>query len=164
MTEHWILNASPIIALASIGGEDWLPALTDRIVVPRAVAEEILAGPKDNAYRLIADVKFTIIDPPPPPPELLAWDLGSGETAVLALAMTEPGWTVILDDGLARKCARSFSICVKGTLAIVVLARQRGLIVAAAEKLRELQARGFRLNDRVVRETLKQSVGEAWDE
>lgn len=36
MAENWNLNASPIIALASIGGEAWLGSLADQIVVSRA--------------------------------------------------------------------------------------------------------------------------------
>jgi predicted nucleic acid-binding protein len=163
MPERWVLNASPIIALASVGSEKLLVSLADRVVVPRVVVTEILAGPKDNAYRLISAAQFEIVDSPLPAPELLTWDLGKGETAVISFAMAEPGWIAILDDGVARKCARSFSIRIKGTLAIVIIAKRRGLIGSAADLLRALRASGFRLDDRVVRETLKQSVGEAWD-
>ena len=44
MPERWVLNASPIIVLARVGQEHLFDALTDEIVVPRAVAEEIEAG------------------------------------------------------------------------------------------------------------------------
>jgi predicted nucleic acid-binding protein len=133
-------------------------------VVPRAVAAEILAGPKDNAHRLISAAKFEIVDSPPPTPELLTWDLGKGETAVISFAMAAPDWIAILDDGVARKCARSFSVQIKGTLAIVILAKRRGLIGSAADLLRALRASGFRLDDRVVSKALERSVGEKWNE
>ena len=69
-------------------------------------------------------------------PEILAWDLGKGETAVLSYALTNPGWTAIIDDRAARKCAMSFSIPIKGTLAVVILAKKHGLVDSAADVLR----------------------------
>jgi len=44
MPERWVLNASPIIVLARVGQEHLFDALTDELVVPRAVAEEIEVG------------------------------------------------------------------------------------------------------------------------
>lgn len=125
MAENWVLNASPLIVLARIGREDLILTQAEKIVVPRAVAKEIEAGPiDDQARRIMASDQLTIVDTPPPPAELLAWDLGSGETAVLSLALAENDWTAILDDAAARKCARSFAVPVKGTLAIVLRAKQ----------------------------------------
>lgn len=163
MPERWVLNASPLIVLARIGHEDLFSALADEVVVPRAVALEIQAGPvEDRARQMLAAGRFTIVDSPPPPAEILAWDLGTGETAVLSFALAEAGWTAILDDALARKCARSFSVPVKGTLAVVLLAKQRGLISSAAEVLRSLRTTGFYLDDQTVRVALSRTVGEEW--
>jgi len=56
MPERWVLNASPIIVLARVEQEHLFGALTDEIVVPRAVAGEIEAGPvNDPARRAITD-------------------------------------------------------------------------------------------------------------
>lgn len=79
----------------------------------------------------------------------LAWDLGAGETAVLAYALAHPGWTAILDDGAARRCAKVFGVPHKGTLGVVLLAKQRGIIPAAREVLERLQANGFRIDRQV---------------
>ena len=86
-----------------------------------------------------------------------------GETAVLSFALAEPGWTVILDHAAARKCARSFGRSFKGTLAIVILAKQRGLVSSAADVLRSLLTVGFRLDEQVVQEALSRTVGETWN-
>jgi len=91
-----------------------------------------------------------------------AWDLGAGETAVLSLAVAEDGWTVILDDAMARKCARSFSRRVKGTLGIILLAQQSGLIPSAAEVIRSLRTTGLHLDDQIIREALARTTGEEW--
>jgi len=163
VSERWILNASPLIVLACIERTDLLLALADELVVPRAVAAEIKAGlASDRARRAIEAGKFDIVDTPLPPAEVLAWDLGAGETAVLSLALAEDGWTVILDDAMARKCARSFSRRVKGTLGIILLAQQRGLIPSAAEVIRSLRATGFHLDDQTIREALARTTGERW--
>jgi predicted nucleic acid-binding protein len=82
---------------------------------------------------------------------------------VLSLAIVEPTWTAILDDAAACECTRSYSLSVKGTLAIVLLAKQRGLIPSAAQIIRELFNAGFRLDDRLIREALTRSVSETWE-
>lgn len=95
-------------------------------------------------------------------PEILAWDLGKGETAVLSYALTNPGWTAIIDDRAARKCAMSFSIPIKGTLAVVILAKKHGLVDSAADVLRSLQAAGIRLDNQMIRDILKKMTNEDW--
>jgi predicted nucleic acid-binding protein len=50
----------------------------------------------------------------------------------------------------------------KGTLAIVILAKQHGLIESAAQVLRALRSAGFRLDDAVIRDALARTVGEQW--
>lgn len=163
MSEHWVANASPLIVLARVGQLGLLAALADEVVIPRAVAAEIQAGPtQDQAYQALTAGQFTIVDTPPPSSELIAWDLGDGETAVLSLAIAEGKWTAILDDAAARKCARSFSVPLKGTLAVVVMAKQKGLIPSAAAVIKALVTGGFRLDDEIVRQTLAQTVDEEW--
>jgi predicted nucleic acid-binding protein len=162
VSERWVLNASPIIVLARVGQEHLFEALADEVVIPRAVAEEIEAGPVDDpARRAIAGGQFTTVDVTPVS-EVLAWDLGAGETAVLSYALEEPGWMVVLDDAAARKCARSFELPLKGTLGVIILAKQRGLIPSAAEVLRSLLRSDFRLEEDVIREALSRTVGESW--
>jgi predicted nucleic acid-binding protein len=163
VNESWVLNASPTIVLARIGLQGVFFDLTQQVLIPQAVAKEIQAGPpEDAAQRFLAEGRISIVPTPPPSSELSAWDLGAGETAVLSYALANPGWIAILDDGAARKCARSFSIPHKGTLAIVLLAKQQGLISSAANTLRALQSNGFRLDDELIRETLHRVVKEEW--
>jgi predicted nucleic acid-binding protein len=161
--ERWVLNASPIIVRARVGQEHLFDALADEVVVPQAVAEEIEAGPADDAARrAISSGAFAIVDATPAP-GVLAWDLGAGETAVLSYALEESEWTVILDDAAARRCARSFDLPFKGTLAVVILAKQRGLIPSAADVLRALLGSGFHLEEDIIREALSRTVGERWE-
>jgi predicted nucleic acid-binding protein len=161
--EKWVVNASPVIALARAGQLELLAHLPQQVFIPQKVAEEISVGPEnDPARQAVESGMFKIVKTHPPPPEIFAWDLGKGETAVLSFALENPDWTAILDDGAARRCARSFSIAVTGTLAVVILAKQYSLIESAAQVLRALQSNDFRLDDAVIRSALKQTVGEKW--
>jgi predicted nucleic acid-binding protein len=135
--ERWVINASPLIVLAKAGQDSLLFKLADEIVIPHAVADEIVAGlPTDPARHLVEAGRIPIVATPATPIELAAWDLGAGETEVLSFAWANPGWSAIVDDGVARKCAAGFSIPRKGTLAIVLLAKRRSLIASAAVVLR----------------------------
>jgi predicted nucleic acid-binding protein len=163
MNEQWVVNASPVIVPGKIGHLDLLTQLPQRIVIPTAVVLEIKAGPQGDAARLAVQTRmFTKVKVPNILPELAAWDLGAGETAVLAYALAHPGWIAILDDGAARKCAKTFGIPLKGTLAVIILAKKRGLIPSAAKVLHEVQEAGLRLDDGLIRVVLHQTVGEDW--
>ena len=121
MSEHWVLDASPLIVLARAGFEDLLLKLPEQVVVPRAVESEIQTGPaEDPARRALVAGGFPIVETPIRA-EILTWDLGLGETAVLSYAHSNQGWTAILDDRAARTCARSYSIPYKGTLSLRML-------------------------------------------
>ncbi len=163
MAEQWVVNASPLIVLAKIGKLDLLVQLADEVVVPRAVVQEIQAGPEDDPARVfLSSAPFPVVDVPAHP-IILGWDLGKGETSVLSYAFMHAEWKVVIDDGAARRCARTLGIPMIGTLGIILRARKLGYIPAAAPLLQALKARGFRLNDGVIREALRATVGEDWD-
>ena len=77
MPESWVVNASPLIVLSQIGQDRLLSSLADELIVPQAVADEILAGPASDPARIAIEAgDFNIIKTPEPGGELLAWDLG----------------------------------------------------------------------------------------
>ena len=51
----------------------------------------------------------------------------------------------------------------KGTLAVVILAEQRGLTTSAAEVTRALLEGGFRIDEGIVRDALLRTVSEEYD-
>ncbi len=162
MSERWVVDASPLILLAKINRLDLLDQLSVSFVVPDAVAAEILAGPLDDPARRFLETGLAVRVAVPPHPLIAAWDLGSGETAVLSHAFTHPPYKAIIDDGVARRCARTFAIPLAGTLAIILAARQKQLIPAAVPVLQTLLSHGYRINDAVLRHALRETVGERW--
>ena len=85
-----IFNASPLILLGKIDLLDAIPAITPQFLIPQEVVLEIGAGPAtDPTIQWLCSESRTrhIVESPFPPANLLQWDLGVGETAVLALAL-----------------------------------------------------------------------------
>jgi predicted nucleic acid-binding protein len=102
-----VLNASPFIVLARAGYLDLVPKLVSRVVIPRAVASEVLAGPAaDPAAQFLGKPSWlTVVDLMPPLSPLAGWRLGLGESEVLEHARRQTGTTAILDDRAARRAA-----------------------------------------------------------
>lgn len=145
MTDRWVINASPLILLGKVGQLDWVPRLGE-IVVPSAVADEILAGAEDDPARLWlanGEGKSWVTPGTVVSPELAAWDLGAGETSVLAWAVDHSGCEAVLDDAAARRCAQVYRIPVRGTLGLVVLAKRRGFITQCRPVLDRLTTSGL---------------------
>ena len=96
-----MFNASPLILLGKAGQLGWV-ALLGEVVIPQSVATEILAGPDDDPARqwIESGVGRDLLQTEAVVNHtLLAWDLGAGETAVIAWAVRHPGVEAVLDQG-----------------------------------------------------------------
>ena len=156
MAERPAVNASPLILLARANLLDLLQLAGPDIVVPAPVADEILReGPQDPAARALETMPWvTIVEAPPVPAVVQAWDLGAGESSVLAWALGHPGTVAIVDDLAARRCAAALHVPVRGTLGLILLAKQRGRIEAARPVLDGMRATGMYLSDAVLNQAL----------
>ena len=156
-----VFNASPLIFLAEAGQENIARLAGSPLQVPKAVVEEIERfGPSDPTSLAIRRWDWlAVVDPGPAPAIIERWDLGRGETAVLTWAYTHPGTTAILDDLAARRCATSLGLPVRGTLGLLLIAKQRGVIPEARPVLNRLRAAGMYLSDRVANRALRM-IGE----
>jgi len=150
------VNASPLIYLSRAGCLDLLKLVAQEIVVPDAVANEInRRGPSDPAAHAIANTDWVlVVQSPPIPPEIQAWGIGAGESSVLAWARAHPGSEAIIDDLAGRNCAAACGIPVRGTLGLVLVAKQRGRISSARALLGELRVAGMYLSDKVMNQAL----------
>jgi predicted nucleic acid-binding protein len=161
MVETAVVNASPLICLSRAGLADLLRQAAQTIVVPAAVAREILArGPRDvTAAALASSTWLTQVEDLAIPPGILAWDLGDGESSVLAWALAHPGTRAVIDDLEGRRCAESLGIPLRGTVGRVLRARRAGLIESARDALERLRRGGMYLSDQICAKVLKE-VGE----
>ncbi len=161
MDEPLVINASPLILLSRIGGLDWLAGLSCDLRVPAAVLWELEEGrTRDDCavqvrgranLRVVADLALS--------PAVVAWQLGPGESQVIAHALASPPARTLLDDRAARRAARSFGCRVIGTLGAVALLAHRGVIRDLPETVDRLRAAGLRISQPVVDRILADALG-----
>jgi predicted nucleic acid-binding protein len=150
-----VVNASPIISLAKIGCADLLIRMFPDLVIPLGVFEEITAHSiKDEAVKWITAQNPDHVKPVDVPEIIAGWNLGKGESQVIAYAYKNGGHAVSIDDRPARKCAHLFGIKVKGTLALLIDAKRNGFIPLVQPCLIGLKADGFRMSEEIYRSAL----------
>jgi len=156
LAEIWVVNASPVILLAQVGMLPLLEKLPDELILPQAVAEEVLAGPQgDPARQAVAQGWATRHHVTHVPASVLEWGLGAGESHVITLAASMSQAVALLDDRLGRTAAQAHRLPVLGTVGVIVRARHAGLIDRAAEALGALQEAGLYLHPSVIDAALK---------
>ncbi len=156
MVKRWVVNASPIISLSKIDRIHLLSEVCDRVVIPQGVADEInLGGSADSAVIWLQQAGQAFIKPAPEIDSRIAsWDLGLGESQVLSWVINHTGYEAIIDDLAARKAAKILQIPVRGTLAVVVLAKQMGYISSVNQDLENLVRVGLRISPAVLAQAI----------
>lgn len=158
---RFVVNASPLILLAAVDALFLLPRLAGEIWVPSAVVGEVCAGRDPHPALLgLASAPWLQINPLlAVPSDIAGWDLGAGESQVLALALAHADSEAILDDQQARRCARSLGVQVTGTLGIILRAKQRALIPSARPLIERLLEERLYLSHELVERALAE-IGE----
>ncbi len=153
----WIVNASPLILLGKIHRLDLLENLCPSFVIPAAVSLEILAGPDNDPAKIWIRgdlVRSRVVPMTAIPEEIIAWDLGAGESSVIALASSLSSSICILDDLAARNCAEVFQLPVIGTLGVLLKAKAAGIIPRLQPEIDRLVAAGSMLAPSVISKAL----------
>lgn len=90
--------------------------------------------------------------------------LHAGEIAALSLALERGADWLILDDGDARKVAKSFGLRIIGVLGLMVWAKRHGLIQDLAAAIDELRrTTGFRVSPQLLSQILLEGGGPGGD-
>lgn len=76
---------------------------------------------------------------------------------MLTFALENPRYRAVLDDGAARRCARTLGINLLGTGGMLVLAKRRGLLESITEGLEKLQQAGLWLSPEIINLLLKEA-------
>ena len=80
-----------------------------------------------------------------------------GEASAIALAMETPSSTLLIDDLRGRKLAKQLNIQFTGTLGLLLVAKQAGLIPVLKPILHKVQQTNFRVSDQLISEILKEA-------
>ncbi|MBH8555193.1 DUF3368 domain-containing protein [Nostocaceae cyanobacterium CENA357] len=161
MTRRWVVNASPLIVLTKINQVHLLFELCNKVVIPSGVVQEICIAPDNDPTKLwILNTGTSYIQNlEQVDPVIAAWGLGLGESHVLTWIYNNPGYEAILDDRAAKTAALALGIPVRGTLGVILLAKQEGKVEAARPIFEQLVQIGFRVSTEVIESALK-IVGE----
>lgn len=152
-----VCNAGPLITLTKINRLHLLRDLFGQITIPQAVYDEVvLRGSgrvgaletRDAGWILVrsAGDRLSIT--------LLREELGLGESEAIVLAQELNASWLLLDDALARRKANRLGIPVVGTLGVLLMAKNAGLISTVKAALDDLGRTDFRASQRVLDEVL----------
>jgi uncharacterized protein len=141
-----VSNTTPLITLVGIGLLDLLPALYQEIHIPEAVFTEYHTGrlrypsSPDLAALSWLKVHAVALDP------LIPTTLDAGEAEAIALARASHERLLLLDERSGRTVAQRLGLPVAGSLAVLLQAKQQGLVPLVAPLLDEMVRQGRRIS------------------
>jgi predicted nucleic acid-binding protein len=154
-----IADTSPINYLILIGHIEILPALFQKVILPSVVRDELTAAPPS--------VRLWITDPPPWlevrktakfHQDVSLKNLDAGEEDAIALAIELHADLLLMDDREGVVAARSKELTVIGTLGVLGLAAQRGLL-DLGDAFEKLKGTNFRYSQETMDALLDESSG-----
>jgi predicted nucleic acid-binding protein len=154
-----VCNTSPLLYLYQVGQLDLLRDLYGRIRIPPAVEEELRAGAERGIEVPDVQVLEWLDTQPLRDSTLLAvvTDLGAGEAEAIALALSDPGSLLILDDKLARRIARLNGVTITGTLGVLVKAKKEGFLPKVFPVIELLRKTTMHLTQALIETVLEES-------
>lgn len=152
-----VSNATALVLFTRIGRLSLLHEVLGELVIPQAVADELAVPGKPGAVEVQAAswIRVVAVRDRDRVGRLPA-HLGRGEREAIVLA-GEQGATFLSDDGPARRVAREQGLAVTGSLAVLLRAKDRGLIPSVKELLDEMIRQDFRISRQLYREVLQQA-------
>ena len=136
-----ISDTSCLIALEKIKQLDLLRKLFQQVVTTQTVQEEF--GKELPEWIRIDEIQNTdkILE--------LESVLDKGEASAIALAIETENSQLIIDEKKGRKVAQSLNIEIMGTLQLIQMAKQQGIIESARPLIEDLQQAGFRFSPKI---------------
>jgi len=149
-----VADSSPIIALVNVGHVHVLPKLFGKVVIPPEVRAELRQPSRPHAvHQLIASDPGWLVEHRPtvvaPIPSLHA-----GEAAAISLAEELKADLLLIDEVQGRKAAAERHIPVTGTVGVLELAADRGLL-DLAQAFAVLKRTDFWISHELLDERLK---------
>ena len=146
-------NTTPLITLAGVGLLELLPILYDKVWAPRIVLDEYQAKAPPTEPDLAQVSWLTVVDAVIIDPTLPLLDVG--EAAALSLAQTIGARLILLDERKARRIAARIGLQVAGTLAVLLRAKQQGLIAVIWPYITQMQSQGRRFHPDLIARLLE---------
>jgi predicted nucleic acid-binding protein len=138
MSKTIISDTSCFIVLSKIGELEILQQLFNNIITTPEIADEF--GETLPEWVEIVCVKDKDKQ------QLLEVQVDKGEASAMALALEIDDTLLIIDDYKARKLAKTLKIAYTGTIGILIIAKQRGIIEAVKPILAKIKETNFRIS------------------
>ncbi|GHT12802.1 DUF3368 domain-containing protein [Bacteroidia bacterium] len=138
MSKTIISDTSCFIVLAKIGQLELLQQLFGNVVTTPEIAEEF-GEVLPNWVEIVA-VKDKYKQ------QLFEVQVDKGESSAMALSLEIANSLLIIDDYKARKLARNLKINYTGTLGIIILSKQKGIISSIKPVLEKIKETNFRIS------------------
>lgn len=139
-----VSDTSPLNYLVLVGHVDVLPALFGGVVIPPAVIAELghagSPGPV-RAWSATPPSWLSVISPSTVPDARPGVHLGEAQAIALALELKADA--LLIDDARGRAAAEAVGLVARGTLGVLVLASESGLVDLGAA-LDRLEGTNFR--------------------
>jgi predicted nucleic acid-binding protein len=144
-----VSDTSCLILLDKLGRIGLLKSLFGNITVTKTVADEFgnvlpefveIENPKNKNYQKILE---SFLDP--------------GEASAIALALEKEECLLIIDEFKGRREARQLGLNYTGTLGILIVAKEKGLINSVTEIIKEIGKTDFRINEKLINEVKRKS-------
>lgn len=158
-----VSDTTPLSELAKAGQLNLLREVFGRVIIPEEVYREVTAGVHPGAIAVpqATWIEVRSVSDPQKVYEIqVTRKLHLGECAAMILAEDLDADFLLIDDLSARIEAISRKLPVIGTIGILLLAKQRGLIPNVKEVLDALIAGGKRVSQKLYQQALT-SAGEA---
>lgn len=161
-----VSNTGPLIALAKLGRLDIVQNLFSTVQIPPMVHRELM-GRIGEEWAVIERGLQSFVLPVPLPvtPQEAFHALHSvdeGERQAISLAIISGTETLLLlDDKAGRTTAKQLGVRVTGTVGLLLLAKERGLITSVRESLLLLRAVGYWLSDDIIATAIKMAGEDA---
>jgi uncharacterized protein len=145
-----IADAGPLIGMARVGLLPLLGELYSTVVVPPRVYEELQISLLRPGYEALATAfreAWMTVEAPHSTIDLaeLKEFLGEGEAEAIALAQQRDA-RILIDEKRGRSVASSRGLQIVGTGAVLLLAKERGLIDKVGDALDQLASHSYRLS------------------
>jgi predicted nucleic acid-binding protein len=151
-----ICDSSPIIALAICNQLDLLDQLFNEVIIPKHVYKELTLPGKLETKKIMAWAESKMIEVKNKNlMNVFNTILDAGESEAMALYWEKEADILLIDEKKGRKIASYNGMKIIGTLGILLLSKQKGLLTAVKPLLDLLQQTNIRISDNLYQKTLE---------
>ncbi len=152
-----ISDATPLNILLRAGLVDVLPALFGRVVIPPAVARELTHPSSPESVRGAVEEAPAWLEVRAPSVPVAEGPKGQGEREAIALAVELHADLFLADDKAARAEAMGLGVPTTGTLGVLEMAAERGL-VDLSRGLEGVQKAGLFLSAKLIEHAMRRDT------